>query len=560
MWKQESSPKMKNKISPKQIALSLVIKVFLIANIMFTACSAAEIAELDSALSKTEVTQGDFGDAPDDLATGYDSGNTGIFPTRQSSNGARHADVTKVALGWINDALEWPNTAEEGATDPNDPDGIQNIDEEPGESDNDDKDDGLLTYMYGDDEEATLEFAVSAASDSSQTTYYLNVLFDWNKDGEWKGLDSNGAEEWAVKNFVVTIAPGEEKTFRTDTFNTGTSAHPVWMRMTLSEVPIDETLYPDGWDGTGSFALGETEDYFLTSQKVLSLYDDETGEGIPGVPFGPFKPRPLPPIGGGGGGGGAGGGGGNVCEYNYMMSLSLCEGKSAHRLLTIGGFAPDSITASSSNSGVASVSLNEANVTITGNSEGSATIYIVATQGNCTYYMTITVEIKDCPPKKKLRIECCDAEDIRRDPSQCNNCTVVGRQMNQTNTFGGGGTIPETSMTGRKTNVSKSFVLHRGGGLVDVITVYYECKPCDEAVNQVAIDPDEDVTDEFEAWLDEIEEYYFSMLTHEEWGGENGTIDDWNEYDEMAAYYDSFYDEAFYECASRYFEEMYGEY
>ena len=454
-----------------------------------------------------------------------------------SSNGARHSDVTKIALGWQDENKAWPNTAEEDAIDPSDPDGIQNIDEEPGESDNDDKDDGLLTYYFGDDEEATLEFAVTASQDSPQETYYLNVLFDWNKDGEWKGKSSNGASEWAVKNYKVQIKPGDVQTFRTDKFLTGTDVFPVWVRLTLSDKPIDESQYgEDGWDGTGDFQLGETEDYYLENQQVIRLLD-ESDKGLYGVPFNPFSPRPIPPfppIGGGGNGGN------NSCQYNYAMNKTLCKGKSSHYLLTIGGFAPDSISANSTNSSIASVSLNEANVTITaGDTEGSATITVIAKQGNCTYYLTITVNVKDCPPKKKLRIECCSPEEIKRDPSQCKNCKVVGRQMNQTNTHGGGGMVPETSMTGVKTNVSKSYVLTRGGGLVDVITVYYSCDPCQTELGQFS-------------WEDIVEDY-FSELDHMMFGGADNYIESYAEYDELTYYYDQYYDQAIYECATRLF-------
>ncbi len=507
---------------------------------------------LDPAATQTSSMTSDYGDAPDMMDAGYDNGITAMFPTRDSSYGAHHNDATKVALGLLDENGTWPATTENDATDENDADGVKNIEEEPSQSDRDQKDDGLLTFVFGDDEEAALQFSATAEASATQTTYYVNALFDWNKDGVWSGTDANGAEEWAVKNHEVMVNPGESVVDRTEIFHTGISAHPVWLRLTISDTPIDESAFPNGWDGTGAFSLGETEDYFLTNNEVITL-EDESQLGLPGVPVNPFNPRPLP-----GGGGGGGGGGGDTCDYDIYTNLTLCEGRSTTKLVTIGGFAPDSIAASSSNPSVASVSLNESNVTITGGTEGEATISVIATQGGCTYYLTVRVKVKKCEPAKKIRIECCTQEEIRRDPSQCDNCHVVGRQHNQSNTYGGGGTIPEVDMEGVKTNISKSYVIVRGGGLVDVVTVYYDCDPCPEEEEQI---PEESYYQDGEECLDEtcgsdFFESFFSAEDEATYGGDNGQIDNFTEYDQMAADYDAAFDDAWYECATRYFTEL----
>src|SRR5258708_2988542 len=74
--------------------------------------------------------------------------------------------------------------------------------------------------------------------------------------------------------------------------------------MTLSDTPIDATAFPSGWDGTGEFAKGETEDYLLQDHVALDLKHVIGGKGPGGGGTGPGTGP-----GGGTGGGGAGGGG-----------------------------------------------------------------------------------------------------------------------------------------------------------------------------------------------------------------------------------------------------------
>jgi hypothetical protein len=537
-----------------QFKNALKTSVVLLSLSLTVACAGVDFGEFASNAQNQNHAQ-DFGDAPDGLSSGYDVNITAGFPSRLSSNGAHHEDSSRVALGMLSEDGVWPATVETDATDTADADGVQNIDEEPGEANNDERDNGLFTLVFGDDEEATLEYAVTAAADATPGTYYVNVLFDWNKDGVWDGQDANGAQEWAVKNDEVTIMPGKTLNQRSPIFTTGVDAQPVWVRVTLSDTPVDAAAFPDGWDGTGAFAQGETEDYFLKNHQVIELNRD--GKGVIGVPFNPFNPRPvppLPPIGAGGGGSTDT----DPCEYNFFMNQTICIDRSVTKLVTIDGFAPDTISAFSTNPGVASVSLNESNVTITGVSEGSATINVIATQGGCTYYLTVSVTVKPCVVAKKVRIDCCTPEEIRRDAGQCTNCHVVGRQHNQSNTLGGGGGVPEVDMEGEKTNVSKSFVVTRGGGLVDVITLYYDCDPCPEEPieDESYTDP---VEEEVNAWLDEIAESFFGAYDQEQFGGSDGQIDTWEEYEDLVAHYDEDVDDATYECASRYFEALFGE-
>lgn len=118
---------------------------------------------------------------------------------------------------------------------------------------------------------------------------YVNVWFDWNRDGDW---DDNlpcrpfpcddlactrrpVAREWAVRNQVLTgLTPGIHSIttprFRCwhDCVLDHVTASPIWMRISLSEEPWDPSLYAaeTGWGGAGpkeGYMFGETEDYYF---------------------------------------------------------------------------------------------------------------------------------------------------------------------------------------------------------------------------------------------------------------------------------------------------------
>lgn len=101
----------------------------------------------------------------------------------------------------------------------------------------------------------------------------INVLADWNQDGRWGGqvqCPSGPVDEHWIQNILVPpgyvgplegLSPGQKVL--------GPNAGYVWFRFTISpEFPA----IPIGWDGTGFFDFGETEDY------LLQLVDEERGE------------------------------------------------------------------------------------------------------------------------------------------------------------------------------------------------------------------------------------------------------------------------------------------
>lgn len=159
-----------------------------------------------------------------------------------------------------------------------DEDFVNNIDPAADTPDQDGGDDGVsglpLHLPYCD--YAAFDYVVTVASAGPASILYVNVWFDWNRDGDWDDVLSpvcreKRVPEWAVQNQVVTnLAPGLH-TLRTPAF---LCWHPIfeeapeeiWMRITLSEQPWTPTAGTLGDGGSGpasGYGLGETEDYLF---------------------------------------------------------------------------------------------------------------------------------------------------------------------------------------------------------------------------------------------------------------------------------------------------------
>ncbi len=144
----------------------------------------------------------DFGSAPEP------------FPSSLEADGARHADLTRA---WIGDSV----------------DGEENLDRK-------DENDGLA----GADPVA---FVVT--NNDWEGDLFVNVLIDVNGDGDW--ADEG---EWMLRNRKVVVAPGSDAEMSTDF----ALDRETWMRITLTDVELS------GFDGTGEFEIGETEDHRYT--------------------------------------------------------------------------------------------------------------------------------------------------------------------------------------------------------------------------------------------------------------------------------------------------------
>ena len=109
---------------------------------------------------------------------------------------------------------------------------------------------------------------------------YLNILVDWNQDGDWNDNFLCGtvcAYEWAVKNVPILISPGC-LTYVSPSFMTGPTAGQGWLRITLSDEPVNDD-FP--WAGSATMPVqtlhdGETEDYPIEvwAQEECPDYED----------------------------------------------------------------------------------------------------------------------------------------------------------------------------------------------------------------------------------------------------------------------------------------------
>jgi hypothetical protein len=150
---------------------------------------------------------------------------------------------------------------------------------------------------------AVLSYRVSVPAGAPDVLRYVNVLIDWDQDGQWKqSLVPGAVTEWVIRNHTINLAPGNSALFTSSPFLWGWNAllgpQCFWMRMTLSQVPLEPSSYPDGWDGSGSFPTGETEDFLFHPD----VPRDVAGPGPwtpPGDPQKPHRPRKRPQDGAG---------------------------------------------------------------------------------------------------------------------------------------------------------------------------------------------------------------------------------------------------------------------
>jgi len=144
---------------------------------------------------------------------------------------------------------------------------------------------------------------------------YVNVWFDWNRDGDWDDVmacprltpnhvDAVNADieeirrtrEWAVRNQALNdLEPGIYR-FVTPRFlpwhpldSDIVPARPIWMRITVSEKPWHPLSVADlrGIGGSGprlGYLIGETEDYYFVPKPFKPLIADLNGDGITSLP------------------------------------------------------------------------------------------------------------------------------------------------------------------------------------------------------------------------------------------------------------------------------------
>lgn len=201
---------------------------------------------------------GDYGDAPDPF-----------FPSRSSSGGPCHLDVTQEWIGG--------------------PDSVTSIELDAIEPDGDTDDKRAWWCFPPFDSVGWFVTQVSYDTANSDPNYprYLNVLVDLDNSGTW-----DSGVEWPVRNFKV---PFEDLPQGVGTMYVRARLGSIepndlpdkWTRVTLSERKV-----PDGFGAWGVFERGETEDFQIdedfqskldappTKFQVASLHSPEASENF----------------------------------------------------------------------------------------------------------------------------------------------------------------------------------------------------------------------------------------------------------------------------------------
>jgi len=131
-------------------------------------------------------------------------------------------------------------------------------------------------------------YTVSVPAAGATGNRYVNVWFDWNRDGDWADASvvcdttlRGTAAEHVLQNQVVSVAPGASQTFTSDLLPCNpapfTNKTAVWVRITLSNEPIDLTTQFDGSGRAAGatneycYAEGETEDWYFSPKDPTAV-------------------------------------------------------------------------------------------------------------------------------------------------------------------------------------------------------------------------------------------------------------------------------------------------
>ncbi|MBL8797064.1 MAG: DUF11 domain-containing protein, partial [Planctomycetia bacterium] len=187
----------------------------------------------DSTFTFTPL-QVDFGDAPNSSQSGF----TGSYPTTLADNGARHV-ATGVRLG-----SGAPDTEQDGQ-----PNATATGDDAAGTDD----ENGVTLPAAGFGTGATTPITVNVTNASAGA--FLNVWFDFNRDGDW-----DDAGEHVVSNAAVVNGN-----------NTIDIAVPVTASEGTSFARFRITDAEGSGSSTGLEPTGEVEDYQVTIVKAIDL-------------------------------------------------------------------------------------------------------------------------------------------------------------------------------------------------------------------------------------------------------------------------------------------------
>ncbi len=252
-------------------------------------------------LEAVAQAEADLGDAPDSSEkrmTAYIDAGYGViqgnFPTVFDDVGkpAGPIHLAPLAAAHLGPAVTLENEADEGA----DEDGVNNIDPSADAADQDGADDGVvLPLQLPHGEFASLQYIVSVIDPG--TALWVNVWFDWNRDGDWDddsisnpemvAGDHNYVSEWAVQNQYLFGLPTGTHQIETPAFRAwhrDKGPEEIWMRITLSEKPWTGGENPGALGNGGSgpadgYEIGETEDHVVVPEAGCSLCRDFNDDG-----------------------------------------------------------------------------------------------------------------------------------------------------------------------------------------------------------------------------------------------------------------------------------------
>jgi hypothetical protein len=212
-----------------------------------------------------------------------------VFEERDGKpRGPIHLDPLSVAL--LGPAVTLELEADKGA----DEDPSTNLNPSRDEADKDGADDGvILPLKLPHGEFAGFEYTVTVIQPNREL--WVNVWFDWNRDGDWDDDGSASPQmiaggrkvsEWAVQNQYLYGLPIGTHKIATPAFlawHLEKGPEKVWMRITLSEKPWKGGATPGvlGNGGSGpveGYEIGETEDYLITPESACSLCQDRNGD------------------------------------------------------------------------------------------------------------------------------------------------------------------------------------------------------------------------------------------------------------------------------------------
>jgi GEVED domain len=196
-------------------------------------------------LPASASAKADFGDAPDGASAGYsEPAILGAFPSLAANGGPQHKRVGALVLG-VDESAEGDSLQVDG----------------------DSGDDGADPQLKACSAKSELRTVINAgglpkSKAKAGHTFYVNVWFDWNRDGDWADDDDRCAPEWAIENFPVSAAELEDGVLPLAIqFDSGTQVDQLWYRVTLT---LDEPVaFEDGGGPAGGYAFGETEDHFI---------------------------------------------------------------------------------------------------------------------------------------------------------------------------------------------------------------------------------------------------------------------------------------------------------